>query len=614
MPTLDWLHRAAAFSVADQVPYRLLETVSHHGSSGNGHCRPRSNTDNLLIHGDNLEALKALLPFYRGRIKCIFIDPPYNTQSAFEHYDDKLEHSQWLSMMLPRLELLRDLLSEDGSIWVTIDDNEAHYLKVLMDEVFGRGNFVANVVWRSSDNSNNDARTFSVDHNQVLVYSASPGWLTIKQDAVEKRTHFRNDDNDPRGPWFDGNPLNSPKPRENLKYVLTAPNGNRIQPPPNGWRWEPATMQEKLATGEIRFNENMTGIKRRTYLYEMKGLPPSTLWTDLLKTGHNRQAKSEQKNLDIGTDLFSTPKPERLLAEVLNIATNPGDLVLDSFLGSGTTAAVAHKMGRRWIGIEMGEHALTHCLPRLQKVVAGEQGGISAAVGWGQSKDGQPFDGGGFRLARLGAPVFGPDGSIDPGVRFATLAAYIWQQETATAWDAAKGTPGTPYLGMHSVFDSGLRLLDGRQGLISSENSGDDSPPPVHPEPVEGPLEEPLEGRALASTSSARTGGVAAVAGGKEEGGGQAQGAPSTTEPPPPVLRSRTAYYLLFNGILGDKRPAGGNVLTHAVLQSLLQLHAATPHPDAPLVVYGEACRLGAARLAQANVVFKHIPYDVKAR
>ena len=563
MPTLDWLHRAAAFSVATQVPYRLLETVSHHGSSS-----PDKSTDNLLIHGDNLEALKALMPFYRGRIKCIFIDPPYNTQSAFEHYDDKLEHSQWLSMMLPRLELLRDLLSEDGSIWVTIDDNEAHYLKVLMDEVFGRGNFVANVVWRSSDNSNNDARTFSVDHNQVLVYSASPGWLTIKQDAVEKRTHFRNDDNDPRGPWFDGNPLNSPKPRENLKYVLTAPNGNRIQPPPNGWRWEPATMQEKLATGEIRFNENMTGIKRRTYLYEMKGLPPSTLWTDLLKTGHNRQAKSEQKNLDIGTDLFSTPKPERLLAEVLNIATNPGDLVLDSFLGSGTTAAVAHKMGRRWIGIEMGEHALTHCLPRLQKVVAGEQGGISAAVGWGQSKDGQPFDGGGFRLARLGAPVFGPDGSIDPGVRFATLAAYIWQQETATAWDAAKGTPGTPYLGTHSVFDSCSRLMDGRQGPISLETSGGD---------------------------------------------GEAGTAP-TTEPPAPTLRSRTAYYLLFNGILGDKRPAGGNVLTHAVLQSLLQLHAATPHPDAPLVVYGEACRLGAARLAQANVVFKHIPYDVKAR
>jgi adenine-specific DNA-methyltransferase len=424
-------------------------------------------------------------------------------------------------MMLPRLELLRDLLSEDGSIWVTIDDNEAHYLKVLMDEVFGRGNFVANVVWRSSDNSNNDARTFSVDHNQVLVYSASPGWLTIKQDAVEKRTHFRNDDNDPRGPWFDGNPLNSPKPRENLKYVLTAPNGNRIQPPPNGWRWEPATMQEKLATGEIRFNENMTGIKRRTYLYEMKGLPPSTLWTDLLKTGHNRQAKSEQKNLDIGTDLFSTPKPERLLAEVLNIATNPGDLVLDSFLGSGTTAAVAHKMGRRYIGIEMGEHAHTHCLPRLQKVIAGEQGGISNAVDW--------QGGGGLRFARLGAPVFLPDGQVDPQIGFATLAAWIWYQETRTPWrpQAADTQATSPLLGVH-------------------------------------------EGR---------------------------------------------AYFLLFNGVLGDRRPQGGNVLTSAVAALLDEAAAgAGVAAGTPRVVFGEACRLSEMRRRALGIDFRQIPYDIRAR
>ena len=164
MPTLDWLHRAAAFSVADQVPYRLLETVSHHGSGD------EKSTDNLLIHGDNLEALKALMPFYRGRIKCIFIDPPYNTQSAFEHYDDKLEHSQWLSMMLPLLELLRDLLSEDGSIWVTIDDNEAHYLKVLMDEVFG------GILWRWFGKNlfaaTTTQDTFLVDHNRLV--SASP--------------------------------------------------------------------------------------------------------------------------------------------------------------------------------------------------------------------------------------------------------------------------------------------------------------------------------------------------------------------------------------------------------------------------------------------------------
>ena len=541
MPTLDWLNRSAAFTTAAQVPYRLLDTVSTYGNATQAQ-------QNLLIQGDNLQALKALLPFYRGRVKCIFIDPPYNTQSAFEHYDDNLEHSQWLSMMLPRLQLLRELLSEDGSIWVTIDDNEGHYLKVLMDEVFGRRNFVANVVWRSSDNSNNDAKTFSVDHNQVLVYSASPVWLTNKLDAEEKRSHFKNPDNDPRGPWFDGNPLNSPKPRENLMYVLTAPNGNRIQHPPNGWRWESTTLQEKLATGEIRFNETMTAIKRRTYLHEMKGLPPSTLWVDLLKTGHNRQAKTEQKNLGLDdVELFSTPKPERLIEQVLKIATNPNDLVLDSFLGSGTTAAVAHKMGRRWIGIEMGEHAATHCLPRLEKVIAGEQGGISSAVNW--------QGGGGFRFARLGAPVFDAQGCIHPEVRFATLAAFVWQQETGTAFDPAQGRAGTPWLGTHSVFDSCSRLPDEPEEAISIE-----------------------------------------------------------TAAPEPVLRSRTAYYLLFNGILGDKRPASGNVLTRAVLDALLQLHATTPHPDAPLVVYGEANRLGPETLSRARVTFRHIPYDVKAR
>ena len=615
MPTLDWLHRAAAFSVADQVPYRLLETVSHHGSGD------EKSTDNLLIHGDNLEALKALMPFYRGRIKCIFIDPPYNTQSAFEHYDDKLEHSQWLSMMLPRLELLRDLLSEDGSIWVTIDDNEAHYLKVLMDEVFGRGNFVATMVWEKRTTREN-RRVFSFNHDFVLVYGKSKAAFEATRNPLplsdEVLSRYKNPDNDPRGPWqsISAN-AQAGHATASQFYTLVAPNSKAHEPPRGTcWRYNKEKMQQEIAAGNIWFGKDGNGVPRiKKFLKagEEGGLTPETIWkADAV--GTNDEAKKGIMELLHDVAVFGTPKPERLIQRILHIATNPGDLVLDSFLGSGTTAAVAHKMGRRWIGIEMGEHALTHCLPRLQKVVAGEQGGISAAVGWGQSKDGQPFDGGGFRLARLGAPVFGPDGSIDPGVRFATLAAYIWQQETATAWDAAKGTPGTPYLGMHSVFDSGLRLLDGRQGLISSENSGDDSPPPVHPEPVEGPLEEPLEGRALASTSSARTGGVAAVAGGNEEGGGQAQGAPSTTEPPPPVLRSRTAYYLLFNGILGDKRPAGGNVLTHAVLQSLLQLHAATPYPDAPLVVYGEACRLGAARLTQANVVFRHIPYDVKAR
>lgn len=569
MPTLDWLHRAAAFSVANQVPYRLLETVSHHGSSD------EKSTDNLLIHGDNLEALKALMPFYRGRIKCIFIDPPYNTQSAFEHYDDKLEHSQWLSMMLPRLELLRDLLSEDGSIWVTIDDNEAHYLKVLMDEVFGRGNFVNTVVWEKTTSARNDVQLFSSDQDYVHVYAKclSSFKLNRLERTESSNNAYKNPDDDPRGPWreIDYKCAKTADERPNLFYPIRHPvTGAEVWPRRSRvWAYGQQEHARHVEEGLLWWGKtgNYTLPKLKKFFSDAPaGLVPRTLWF-ASEVDQTRTAKKEMKEL-FPEEPFATPKPERLLQRVLHLATNPGDLVLDSFLGSGTTAAVAHKMGRRWIGIEMGEHALTHCLPRLQKVVAGEQGGISAAVGWGQSKDGQPFDGGGFRLARLGAPVFGPDGSIDPGVRFATLAAYIWQQETATAWDAGQGTPGTPYLGMHSVFDSSLRLMDDRQGLISPENSGGD---------------------------------------------GEA-GTASTTEPPAPTLRSRTAYYLLFNGILGDKRPAGGNVLTHAVLQSLLQLHAATPHPDAPLVVYGEACRLGAARLAQANVVFKHIPYDVKAR
>ena len=338
----------------------------------------------MIIHGDNLLALKALESKYAGKVKCIYIDPPYNTGSAFEHYDDNVEHSIWLSLMRPRLEILRNLLSDDGSIWITLDDNEAHYLKVLCDEIFGRNCFVQTVVWKSSDNSNNDSKQFSQDHNYILVYSKSPEWKPNKLPRnIEQSKHYSNPDNDPRGPWFDGNPLGSPNPRPNLIYDIIAPNGNVISAPFNGWRWSKETLEEKIATGEIRFNENYTAIKRRTYLLEQDGLPPSSLWSSLLETGHTRQAKYEQKSLYpemTKNEWFSTPKPERLIEKILKIATNPDDIVLDSFLGSGTTAAVAHKMGRRYIGIEMGEHAYSHCKTRLDKVIDGnDQSGISVS-------------------------------------------------------------------------------------------------------------------------------------------------------------------------------------------------------------------------------------------
>ena len=569
MPTLDWLNRAAAFTTAARVPYRLLEQVSVHtptakanpapaqaelipvrpelveGSPASTSSGQTAITDNLLIQGDNLEALKALLPFYRGQVKCIFIDPPYNTQSAFEHYDDNLEHAQWLSMMLPRLQLLRELLREDGSIWVTIDDNEGHYLKVLMDEVFGRGNFVASCVWQKRYSRENREAIGDV-HDYLHVYARNPERFKRERNLVpmneEQAKVYRNPNNDPNGRWRPV-PMTAQAGHATPEqfYEVVTPNGKSHFPPEGRcWGIAKATYERLLGEGRIYFGKNgdaQPNVIR--YLSEVPGLAPWTWWPSE-EVGHTDEAKKEANTLFGGETSFGTPKPERLLERILHIASNPSDLILDSFLGSGTTAAVAHKMGRRWIGIEMGDHAATHCLPRLQKVIDGEQGGISQAVSW--------TGGGGFRFMRLGDTVFDERGRIHPAVRFATLAAFVWQQETGRAFDPSAAKPGTPYLGTHYIFDSASRTEDG--GL----------------------------------------------------------------EPISPIKKPQFACYLLFNGILGDKRPASGNVLTQAVLDALLALHATTPEPDAPLLVYGEACRLGAERLKQADVTFKHIPYDVRAR
>ena len=565
MPTLDWLGRPDAFTQAARVPYRLLTPVSTHGN-------PARAADNLLIQGDNLEALKSLLPFYRGQVKCIFIDPPYNTKSAFEHYDDNLEHAQWLTLMLPRLQLLRELLREDGSIWVTIDDHEGHYLKVLMDEVFGRGNFVTTVLWRKNYSPKSTARHFSEDHDYVLVYAKSgETWLPNLMPRTDRQDDaYKNPDSDPRGPWKPSD-LSARNFYSLGTYSIQCPGGRRIDGPPSGRYWSISEENLWRLHSENRIwwgrgANNVPAVKR--FLSEVKeGVVPQTWWS-YEDVGHTQDAKKEVVTL-FESEVFGTPKPERLLQRILHIATNPGDLVLDSFLGSGTTAAVAHKMGRRWIGIEMGEHARTHCLPRLEKVIAGEGGGISRAVGWGQpAADGTPWNaaqqGGGFRFMRLGEPIFDAAGHIHPDVRFATLAAFIWQQETGRAYDPQDPTtgaqPSTPLLGIHYENMSCPRLPDERESPFSSESR---------------------------------------------------ETAPSTPAPPQP--RPRAAIYLLFNGILGDKRPDSGNVLTRDVLAALLALHAQSPAPQAPLTVYGEACRLGPARLAQAGVTFRHIPHDVRA-
>ena len=357
MPTLDWLGRPDAFTQAPRVPYRLLQPVSTHGN-------PARAADNLLIQGDNLEALKSLLPFYRRQVKCIFIDPPYNTKSAFEHYDDNLEHAQWLTLMLPRLQLLRELLREDGSIWVTIDDNEGHYLKVLMDEVFGRQNFAANVFWQKTHTRENRTDISAV-HDHVLVFARNKEvWKSVRNllpSSEAQLDRFTNPDNDPRGPWasLPAHAKAEKGRREAQFFTIHAPSGRQFDPPPGRcWLYTEPRFHELVADSRIWFGEHGNNAPRvKKFLSEVQaGLVPSTFWMHE-EVGSNGRAKSEIVELFPGTTPFSTPKPEALLQRILHIATNPSDLVLDSFLGSGTTAAVAHKMGRRWIGIEMGEHA-----------------------------------------------------------------------------------------------------------------------------------------------------------------------------------------------------------------------------------------------------------------
>lgn len=341
-----------------------------------------TNTENMLIHGDNLLALKALEQEFAGKIKCVFIDPPYNTGSAFEHYDDGVEHSLWLTLMRDRLRLLRNLLSLDGSIWIVIDDNEAHYLKVLCDEVFGRANFFGAIVWQHSVQGKNDAKTLSLHHNYVFVYQRSDLFQRNRLPRQEQHNvNYANPDNDPKGLWRSGD-VRSPNLRENLRYTVTTPSGKKIPAPAKGWRWSEEMFYEKVATGEISFINNETRVLRKIYLAEQEGRVPESIWLGE-EVGTTREATAELKNLLPDAPVFATPKPERLVNRILEIATVPNDLVLDSFSGSGTTGAVAHKMRRRWIMVELGEHCHTHCMPRLKSVIDGQdQGGISEAHQW----------------------------------------------------------------------------------------------------------------------------------------------------------------------------------------------------------------------------------------
>jgi adenine-specific DNA-methyltransferase len=530
MPTLTWTGKEDALRAASLVPFRLLEP--HQAVTGDPDATgsiigdPETVEDRLLIQGDNLVALKALLPYYAGRVKCIYIDPPYNTGSAFEHYDDNLEHSTWLSMMYPRLELLRELLTEDGSIWISVDDWESHYIKAVVDEIIGRSNFILDISWKKRDGAPNDRKIASI-HEHILVWSKSKK-SSSKQTLAEETFNLmpRTEKADAQYQVF--TEPGGPDPRgafrkidttangkggrfvESLYYGITNPYTNEVVWPRKGtcWRHNKEEMVRLQSDRRLYWGVKGTATTpmRKLFRFEAKeGMTTPSIWDDL---SFNQHASSEIEKIFGEKAAFDTPKPENLIQRIVHISTNPGDIVLDSFLGSGTTAAVAHKMGRRWIGIEMGDHAVTHCLPRLRKVIAGEQGGISEAVAW--------KGGGGFRFVKLGETLFDAFGRLNPKVKFADLAAFIWWRETkAPAISGAMKTE-TPFLGVH-------------------------------------------EGRGL---------------------------------------------YLLYNGILGDARPKGGNVLTPAILSSL-------PKYDGPRIIYGEATTYNPASLTRMNIKFRQIPYDL---
>ncbi len=547
MPILNWLGRDEALKTAAKTPYRLLEEVPELGYGD-------KSADNMIVQGDNLEALKALLPFYAGQVKCIYIDPPFNTKSMQNiYYDDNIENSKWLSIMFPRLELLHEFLAENGVIFVHLNMIQISYMQVMLDEIFGRNNFLQKITVKAASTASFRAINLCpvTISEYILMYAKNKTYYQRNMQYVE--SDYSEDygyiiENFEQSPdkWklsklcdiiYKNEGINDWKEFKNLygddykiirfykmkkialKYPERIVSLNTLQKPSK----EIQKIIEKSKIERNKFfvinRENADSIyvyNGRTLAFFKKkirnidGLSVPTdvmtnIWTDIsyLSLG-----------LEGGVDFPNSKKPERLIKRILEIATDEKDLVLDSFLGSGTTAAVAHKMGRRYIGIEMGNHAITHCVPRLKAVVDGEQGGISKAVNW--------QGGGGFRFYKLGDEVFDAEGCINEKISFENLSSHIWFTETKTPFNKPKSK--STYLGNY----------DGKD------------------------------------------------------------------------------YALLYNGILKDKKVDGGNVLTNKTLNVILEDMGNKPYDK--LIVYGESSRISETRLKSLNIEFKQTPYDIKAR
>jgi len=426
---LSWIDKASDLRLEPRLLVEDPKRSYHRSSDGD--------ESNRLIFGDNLLALKALERDFGGQIKCIYIDPPYNTGAALTHYDDGVEHSLWLSLMYHRLVLLRRLLKDDGSIWISIDDNECHYLKIVLDEIFGRSNFVTSIVWQKNYAPADHSVKISESHEYILVYAKDlkkwqPNRLPRRTSSDAK---YKNPDNDPRGPWKPGDYTCSKTniERPNLYYAITHPT-TKVKIWPNKsrvWAYSKQQHQENVRQGLVWWGKKginkVPSFKRFLSGVADEGTAPITVWP-WSEVGHTQDGRKEQLLL-LPNDPFPTPKPESLIQRILEIASGPGEWILDSFAGSGTTGAVAQKMRRRWIMVELGEHCHTHIIPRLKKVADGEDhGGITQAVGW--------KGGGGFRYFNIAPTLLKKDSRgqwvINTAYNAEMLAASICKLEGFT--------------------------------------------------------------------------------------------------------------------------------------------------------------------------------------
>ena len=375
-----WNETLAPDSVDRLLDAKAFTNFKKYDKDGEHKVTEFKGGENLILKGNNLLVISSLLKTHRGKIKLIYIDPPYNTGNDDFNYNDSFNHSAWLTFIKNRLEIAKELLSPDGSIWINIDDYECHYLKVIADEVFKKENFVGSVVWQHSIQGKGYAGKFSLHHNYLLCYSKSEQFILGQMERTEKHNiNYKNPDNDPNGRWRSGDIRNALY-RKNLIYDIQTPSGKIISAPSKGWRFSKDTMQEKISKGQVYFNEDETKVGYKIYLKDQNGRVPETMWfAD--EVGTTRTANNEIKQL-FGTSVFDTPKPEKLLQRIIHIATNEKDIVLDFFAGSGTTASVAHKMKRTFITTEQMEYVDTVTTERLKKVIEGEQGGISKDVNW----------------------------------------------------------------------------------------------------------------------------------------------------------------------------------------------------------------------------------------